>query len=567
MTTFFRYTRPMRRHKTLVTLTLAWASASGHVALSQSAPQSPAVTHLPTSTSTDQNASLSLRIAQLLNDPAVSRAHWGIAVTALDGTPIFSLEDGKLFRPASTAKLFTTAAAMSLLGPGHQFKTEVFGDFDPATGAVKGDLILRGGGDPAFGTNDLPYTKETPRDTPPSDAAKIALADLIAQLTKSGITRVDGNVVAEDTLFEAGTPPQGWAAEDLLWGYGALPSALALGDNELRLTVTPKPKPADPAAPTGPAASIDQLFPYLQLSNDVTLAVSDAGPHQGIQVEQVPGQPLALHVLGEISPSAPPLTESLAVPDAAAYAAGALRSQLIQHGTPVTGDAVARHKPPTAQPVSFVTAVRQPGCESRLWGDTTLCSFACLSAPGPTHLLAEHTSAPLAEDIVFTLKTSANLHAEVLLHHLGLLGACPGASTLEGARVLHSWLVHIGLDVHDFMLYDGSGLSTKDLVTPRAEAQLLAYAATQPWFPQWKPALPVGGVDGTLASRFTEPPLKGHVYAKTGTLGETRALAGYVQCATGRELIVSIMVDNHEPGNSADRITMDQIVAAIAAAN
>ncbi len=104
-------------------------------------------------------------------------------------------------------------------------------------------------------------------------------------------------------------------------------------------------------------------------------------------------------------------------------------------------------------------------------------------------------------------------------------------------------------------------------MTPRAEAQLLAYAASQPWFIQWKAALPVGGVDGTLASRFTAPPLKGQIFAKTGTLGESRALAGYIRCASGQELIVVILDDDHTPGSSADRIAMDAIVAAIAEDN
>ena len=127
-------------------------------------------------------------------------------------------------------------------------------------------------------------------------------------------------------------------------------------------------------------------------------------------------------------------------------------------------------------------------------------------------------------------------------------------------------MLHAGLVDGDFLFYDGSGLSTKDLVTPRAEAQLLAYAARQPWFAQWKAALPIGGVDGTLASRFTQAPLKGHVFAKTGSLGESRALAGYVQCASGRTVIFAILDDEHEPGTTADRVAMDEIVEAIAAA-
>jgi D-alanyl-D-alanine carboxypeptidase/D-alanyl-D-alanine-endopeptidase (penicillin-binding protein 4) len=95
----------------------------------------------------------------------------------------------------------------------------------------------------------------------------------------------------------------------------------------------------------------------------------------------------------------------------------------------------------------------------------------------------------------------------------------------------------------------------------------LQYASTQPWFADWKRSLPVGGEDGTLGSRFANAPLKDHLFAKTGTLGEARALSGYVDCASGRTVIFSIMVGNHAPRSHEDGVVMDRIVTAIAAAN
>ena len=74
-------------------------------------------------------------------------------------------------------------------------------------------------------------------------------------------------------------------------------------------------------------------------------------------------------------------------------------------------------------------------------------------------------------------------------------------------------------------------------------------------------------MDGSLRARFPDAPLKGHVFAKTGTLGEARALSGYLDCASGQTLIFSVMVNAHRPRTSDDMKAMDRIVAAIAATN
>ena len=136
-------------------------------------------------------------------------------------------------------------------------------------------------------------------------------------------------------------------------------------------------------------------------------------------------------------------------------------------------------------------------------------------------------------------------------------------SRAQGLRVVRSTLIRAGLDADDIVLVDGSGLSTHDLVTPRAMAGLVLWASHRPWFAAWRASLPVGGIDGTLRSRFTSPLLRGKLAAKTGTLGESRALVGVLRCASGREVIVSLFVDAHAPGNSADRQAMDRIVESI----
>src|SRR5271170_3611011 len=100
---------------------------------------------------------LALTIAGLLDGPAVVRDHWGISVQAMDGTPIYSLNEGQLFQPASNAKLFTTAAAMALLGGSSTFETRVYAHGTIAAGRLSGELVLRGDGDANLSGRELPY--------------------------------------------------------------------------------------------------------------------------------------------------------------------------------------------------------------------------------------------------------------------------------------------------------------------------------------------------------------------------------------------------------------------------
>ncbi len=130
-----------------------------------------------------------------------------------------------------------------------------------------------------------------------------------------------------------------------------------------------------------------------------------------------------------------------------------------------------------------------------------------------------------------------------------------------------SFSISAGVAPADFVLYDGCGLSVQDLVTPRAFTTLLAYAARQSWGEAFRTSLPVGGVDGSLSARFKQPLLDGKVFAKTGTLGEARALSGYLVAASGQTVAFSIMCTDHRPSLPADRAAMDKIVAAIAESN
>jgi D-alanyl-D-alanine carboxypeptidase/D-alanyl-D-alanine-endopeptidase (penicillin-binding protein 4) len=524
----------------------------------ETSPALPAPAFLHSAYPNGSATALGQQIETLLADPSVSRAHWGIAVTTLDGTPLYGHEEGKLFRPASNNKIFTTATAMALLGPAKTFDTRIFGRLDAATGTVTGDLILLGGGDANFGADDLPYVPRSESAAePPTPAQPPALTDLAAlveQLVAKGVKRITGDIVGDDTLYPYEPYAESWAQDDQVWGFGAPVSALSIANNQLELIITP-------GHPT--KVVLQQNVPYYTLRAEVSTVA--AGAHaDGIQVERLPGS-RTIRVYGSIAADAHPDVEEVAIADPAEYAAMVLRAMLVQRGIVVTGKSRAKHQKPN-DPGSYHTEVLTPDpCDTmNIAGGTCAADCSAPSMPSGA-MLASHTSPPLGEDIVRTNKVSQNLHAELFLHNLGLHSACGDGSTLDGARFIRANLLHAGLDPDDFLFFDGSGLSDHDLVAPRATATFLAYVAKQPWFPQWKASLPDAGEKGSLSHRFPDPPVKGHVFAKTGTLGESRALSGYLDAASGRTVIFSVVVDDHTPATSADRITMDKIVAAIAA--
>jgi D-alanyl-D-alanine carboxypeptidase/D-alanyl-D-alanine-endopeptidase (penicillin-binding protein 4) len=511
---------------------------------------------------------LARTIAGLLADPAVVRDHWGIAVTAMDGAPIYLLNEGQLFQPASNAKLFTTAAAIALLGPKATFETTivargVFGGVETLTG----DLVLAGGGEANLSGREIPYVAPAlkPKSAPGAPALPEVnplryLEAMADQVAATGLKVVNGDVVGDDTLFPWEPYPQDWSIDDTVWGYGAPVSALTINDNQIKVTVSPGAASGQPATVT-----VDPAVPsYYTLDVSVTTGEKKSGSH--VQMERALGSKV-LRVYGSIAVDAQPDEEEVAIHDPAEYGAMALKGMLEARGIVVTGRSRALHRIST-DAESFLAQTRDSGREKALLVKGIEGS-TCMAELRDTNekTLASHISSTLQEDVTVTNKVSQNLHAELWLHHLGRWMFCGKGSTVEGARLVRAFLEHAGIDKDDFVFFDGSGLSGHDLVTPRATARLLQYASTQPWFEEWKKSLPVGGEDGSLLGRFGKAPLKDHVFAKTGTLGEARALSGYVECASGRTVIFSIMAGNHLPQTSGDRDVMDKIVAAIAAAN
>ena len=498
---------------------------------------------------------LAVEVNRLLANPAFANAHWGISVTTLDGKQVFALNDGQLFEPASNAKMFTTATAAALLPLTLTYTTNAVaeGPIDSA-GTLHGDLAILGVGDPNISGRAIPYT--APKDEPKIPFPKseypnpplAALESMADQVAASGVKQVDGDVIGDDTWFPAERFGYGWSWDDLVWLYGAPISALTVNDNAVFLSAEPCAQPGDKVTP-----QFDPPVDYYTLVNSLTTAPQGTQAEYGI--DRAPGS-LVVRVYGSIAIGGSGIHEGLALEDPADFAARAFLGMLRQRGITVTGRAKPRHRPSVD-----TESLRKEQEEPLTLAPSTLQTVT--TAPAGNRVLASHGSAPLIQDLTVTLKESQNLHAELTLRTLGKLLARDG-SLGQGTRVVRQFLISIGVRSEDFFFFDGSGLSNADLITPRAATTLLAYAARQPWGPSWRSALPVAGTDGTLQHRFLNSPVRGKLDAKTGTLGEVRALSGYLTTSSGRTLAISILVNGHQPeSKGVESKAMDQLVEMI----
>ncbi|MBI4442534.1 MAG: D-alanyl-D-alanine carboxypeptidase/D-alanyl-D-alanine-endopeptidase [Acidobacteria bacterium] len=493
-------------------------------------------------TGTDRQ--LAERIVAILQREDASQAHWGIEVVSLrDGQLRFGWNLSKLFVPASTAKLFVTAAALARLGPQFRYRTTLEASAPIAEdGQLQGDLVLVGRGDPNLSGRVLPYQPESGRTAPTTRL----LEELSGQLAAQGLRSITGDIVVDDTYFVYQPYGQGWEVDDLLWSYGAPISALALNDNVVSLSVLPGARPGEPAR-----IRLEPPANFYEIENGVLTAAKEqatpgggavAASQQRLAIDRKPGS-RRVQLWGQIPAGAPGWQGAIAIEDPPQFAGELLRQELAHYDIEVKG--------------AVRVLRRHPSELADLQG-----MAAPPSAPS-TVVLAQHESAILAESLQVITKISQNLHAEMLLRTLGRERRNVG-SIEAGWEEVQQFLREIGVQKDAIVLRDASGLSRQNLVTPSAMVTLLRNMYESDQSALWLALLPIAGEDGTLQGRLKGPAVAGRVWAKTGSLAGVAALAGYAANSDDDLLAFAIFINHHNLSASTAAALMDRIVVEIA---
>ena len=455
--------------------------------------------------------SLPQRLDCLLDAKPYDVALWGVAVADPRGRIVYQRNGGRLFIPASAAKLVVTAVASTLLPPDYRYRTSVYAAGTLAGGVVQGDLVLFGRGDPTLSGRYYPSTL----------AAFDELAD---SLRARGITRIAGDLVGDASYFDSAVVHPSWQSYDLNWWYAAPVTALGFNDNSVDFLVAPLSDGRPPAISLRPDLGL-VLF-----TNRARTVPADSG--RTLDFFRLPGTNV-VWAQGDLPADAAPDTEYFAIEDAPVYAATAFRRSLESRGIEVEG-------------------------RVRATFDSSAYAAARRGTP-----LAEHFSPPLPDVIRPILETSQNWFAEMVLKTLGREFRGEG-SWAAGLDVERRFLIDsLGVDSTGFDLADGSGLSTWNLVSPRAFVRLLLSMAEHPRAGVFLDALAVAGRTGTLEHRFAETRLAGRVRAKTGSITHVHTLAGYLERPNGRPWTFAIELNDHTGAERDALARIDAIVAAL----
>lgn len=454
-------------------------------------------------------------------------AFWGIEVANLrTGRRLFQHNANHVFTPASNVKLLTAAAALKRLGPDFRYQTGVYMDGPVRNGVLHGNVIVRGNGDPTIGGYEQ-------RGDPTQVFRRWA-----DSLKEAGISHIRGDIIGDDDPFSDVPLGEEWSWDDLPYSYAAEINGLVFSTNTIEMNVTGR-VPGAPARISWDPLQTD----FVQVRNQTRTVPADSSADEEYDRSL---EANTFRVSSRVHPDEIQ-QETLAITEPTQYFTHAFREILLRRGISMNGQGVDVDQMPI-----------KPNYDAE-----------------STRRVATYRSPPLRTIVRTMNRESQNLYAEQLLRTLAVVNPPDTASeTLTvgsaalGTLAVESELAEADVDTSRVQLVDGSGLSRKNYVSPRAITRLLEHM----WVDvgpthssAFYESLPTGGEEGTLEYRFREgAPAGGNVQAKTGTLSHVSALSGYVNTRQGTPLSFVVFCNHHLAESNQVRAAQDAIVNTLA---
>ncbi|WP_316745068.1 D-alanyl-D-alanine carboxypeptidase/D-alanyl-D-alanine-endopeptidase [Pedobacter antarcticus] len=425
-------------------------------------------------------AGLAQAFERLSSDPQAKYAITSICV--LDGNTgkqLYGRNENIGVATASTLKTITSATAFALLGKDFRYQTllKYTGSIDEK-GVLHGNLIISGGGDPTLGSDRYQSSKEP------------AVLDAWVQaIKKAGITKIDGQIIGDASIWGTQGTPDGWTWQDMGNYYGAGSSALSWRENQFDIKLKP-----------GSNVLISRTIPempYLKIVNELKGGKAGSGDNAYVFL---PPYSQTAYLRGTWATDIKKSGISAAIPDPAYEAAFRLADTLKRIGI-ISSNSITTDR---------------------------LMALNNLTVPAGGKTLAVINSPALPEMVYWLNKKSINLYAENLLKTLAWK-AGKEATTENGAtEVIRYWSTK-GIDRNALNILDGSGLSPANRVTASAMAQILYQIQKENWYPHFYESLPVNN----------------GMKLKSGTIKDVSAFAGYYESGNGKRYVIVININNY----------------------
>jgi D-alanyl-D-alanine carboxypeptidase/D-alanyl-D-alanine-endopeptidase (penicillin-binding protein 4) len=451
----------------------------------------------------DQIAYLQNGIERIVQtaDPS---AHVGIEIISLkDHFRLYQKNAEQRFIPASVQKFFTAAAALSILGVDFRFETKLLTDGSVRKNALEGNLYLKGSGDPELTIKDL--------------------EEFVFQLQLLQIHEIKGDLIIDISDFDQIAQGPGWMWDQERDEQNSPLDALTVNHSCINLWV----EPAN-ALEEAPTVYVEPKTNYVLIQN---LAVTTEGPGDLSVSRSSMTKDNLIQIQGEVSLKSPPVHYTIAIDTPHLYAAQVFSELLKNAGIALKGNLLVQKTPLEAK------------------------------------ILTSHFSSPLRITLQKMMKTPDNLYANCLFKKMGQFRYGAPGNWQKGGQAVRTFLEkEVGLDLSDLVLLDGDGQSRYNLCTPHQVVDFLMWTYEQfPFAAELMASLPIGGVDGELEKRLTDPMLKTKVRAKPGAMPGISSLAGYLKGQNGETFAFCIMINGFvKKSQKAKNDLEDQICAFLA---